>query len=493
MSNTLKHKFTSAWPEGADPLKVRTSNWNDEHAFAGGSNGDVLAWLSTASDKVQWRNIGVYDVRAFGAVGDGATDCTTAIQAAIDAAKDGGSAGLPGGTVLLPPGEWAISAPLVLPRTTASPTHVVHLVGAGIRCTRLKGLAASFPTGRALIEWDTTAAACYHQKIANMNLLLPNVASVMAINYKPTDKSNLTAALAQTLQIDLHDLLIEGSDQYHQRLIYLEGRVFASSFQRLYSDNGYDTPTYDTILLETDTSDYGTPGDDGQGLSFCHLEKLHSMLRRGGFSVAFKGRLWRSYMVDVHGEQARSLPTMELINPVASTIDNYVNEGGGSAPQLKISHGSSLIFRNLGIGNPYNFGLGVGNGIELVDVRDSVFETMWRKAGNASFYSFGVKYLVLDADCKRNRFSNILINDSLAHEVTNNAPASAGNYGDFYDIASDVHYYLGAPLWSQTEIIDGITAPGALTGRARIYVDTADGDLKVVFGDGTVKTIVVDT
>lgn len=33
----------------------------------------------------------------------------------------------------------------------------------------------------------------------------------------------------------------------------------------------------------------------------------------------------------------------------------------------------------------------------------------------------------------------------------------------------------------------------AFSGEARIYVDTADGELKVVFGDGTVKTIVVDT
>lgn len=43
------------------------------------------------------------------------------------------------------------------------------------------------------------------------------------------------------------------------------------------------------------------------------------------------------------------------------------------------------------------------------------------------------------------------------------------------------------------EITDGITAPGAGTGVARIYVDTADGDLKVVYGDGTVKLIVADT
>ncbi len=36
---------------------------------------------------------------------------------------------------------------------------------------------------------------------------------------------------------------------------------------------------------------------------------------------------------------------------------------------------------------------------------------------------------------------------------------------------------------------DGITAPGTLSGTAWLYVDTADGDLKVKFGDGTVKTI----
>lgn len=49
-------------------------------------------------------------------------------------------------------------------------------------------------------------------------------------------------------------------------------------------------------------------------------------------------------------------------------------------------------------------------------------------------------------------------------------------------------------LYSQTvELADGITAPSATVGRAKLYVDTADGDLKVIFGDGTVKTIATDT
>ena len=39
---------------------------------------------------------------------------------------------------------------------------------------------------------------------------------------------------------------------------------------------------------------------------------------------------------------------------------------------------------------------------------------------------------------------------------------------------------------------DGITAPDTILGQAIIYVDTADGDLKVKFGDGTVKTLATD-
>lgn len=42
-------------------------------------------------------------------------------------------------------------------------------------------------------------------------------------------------------------------------------------------------------------------------------------------------------------------------------------------------------------------------------------------------------------------------------------------------------------------LADGVTAPAAVSGLAQMYVDTADGDLKVVFGNGVVKTIVVDT
>lgn len=55
--------------------------------------------------------------------------------------------------------------------------------------------------------------------------------------------------------------------------------------------------------------------------------------------------------------------------------------------------------------------------------------------------------------------------------------------------------FMPRNVYAATAMIlgDGVTAPSATSGQAKIYVDTADGDLKVIFGDGTIKTIVVDT
>lgn len=41
----------------------------------------------------------------------------------------------------------------------------------------------------------------------------------------------------------------------------------------------------------------------------------------------------------------------------------------------------------------------------------------------------------------------------------------------------------GVVTATQLTLTDGITAPAAVSGKAQLYVDTADGDLKVEFGD----------
>jgi len=42
-------------------------------------------------------------------------------------------------------------------------------------------------------------------------------------------------------------------------------------------------------------------------------------------------------------------------------------------------------------------------------------------------------------------------------------------------------------------ITDGVKIPTAHSKQATIYIDVADGDLKIIFGDGKIATIVVDT
>lgn len=68
--------------------------------------------------------------------------------------------------------------------------------------------------------------------------------------------------------------------------------------------------------------------------------------------------------------------------------------------------------------------------------------------------------------------------------LTNQVNNSAGVHFERRDRAHDGNYL---PL------VDSVSTVGVLSGQALIFVDTADGDLKVRFGDGTLKLIVTDT
>lgn len=50
----------------------------------------------------------------------------------------------------------------------------------------------------------------------------------------------------------------------------------------------------------------------------------------------------------------------------------------------------------------------------------------------------------------------------------------------------------GKPGVTSVNLKDGVGEPATVTDCAAIYVDVADGDLKIKFGDGTVKTITTD-
>lgn len=54
MSDVVKHLFQSEQLDGSEATLVQPSNWNEEHVFAGGSDGQALSRDSGQSDGAAW-------------------------------------------------------------------------------------------------------------------------------------------------------------------------------------------------------------------------------------------------------------------------------------------------------------------------------------------------------------------------------------------------------------------------------------------------------
>ena len=76
-----------------------------------------------------------------------------------------------------------------------------------------------------------------------------------------------------------------------------------------------------------------------------------------------------------------------------------------------------------------------------------------------------------------------------ANKITLSTPAIVGD--EFRIIFNQVSTVL-TPDPTAAKLTDGVTAPTAIVGLAQLYVDVADGNLKVRFGDAVTKTLAVD-
>ncbi|MCK5604454.1 hypothetical protein KAR91_21365 [Candidatus Pacearchaeota archaeon] len=133
----------------ADDYSILVKNKNDVQVYNSLENSDVQAAIPMSSvtgqldsDRVDFDQAGagavtrtvqsklrdIVSVKDFGAVGDGATDDTTAIQLALDAAT--------GGLVYLPAGDYKISATLNISAAGAT------VIGDGVNITNLECAAA---------------------------------------------------------------------------------------------------------------------------------------------------------------------------------------------------------------------------------------------------------------------------------------------------------------------------------------------------------------
>jgi hypothetical protein len=158
----------------------------------------------------------------------------------------------------------------------------------------------------------------------------------------------------------------------------------------------------------------------------------------------------------------------------------FVN--GQTSPAVA-SGTSGTTFYPLAVRNSSNSANGRGVGLEF------------QPPDGVGSYRTGARITVVQETTNKDRITFSANNSGVMTDymlISPNAAAVAP--------AVDVTYSFGTATnrWSRVyaaglSITDGVSAPATLVGYATIYVDTADGDLKIKFGDGTVKTIVTDS
>ena len=123
----------------------------------------------------------------------------------------------------------------------------------------------------------------------------------------------------------------------------------------------------------------------------------------------------------------------------------------------------------------------------------ALFDVLWAKISSHDHSGSGSGTQIQNAGIAdlTIRVAKLNIQNDEYVDALNNA--GSGRINAFKVNASDLVEMGTATVMPHLRLTDGVTAPTSTAGYALIYVDTADGDLKVRFGDGTTKTIVTDT
>jgi hypothetical protein len=309
-------------------------------------------YASTIARTIQARFTNWVDVADWGIVPDDTTDNATALASAITDIKALGTTSFTGWKLYFQqPGTYVTSAPIVLPRTGTTPSTVVEVVGSGIRTCRVKGSGA-FPTNRGIFEWEAATSRAWHQKISNLTISLPFVVGTKAIWHK----ANGTPGTAEWLQLDLENILIEGSNTYHEVFIDLEVGCRLSKWENVFGDPSQGAnPQYDTLLLRLPDGTSSDLGADTIGMGYCKLINLHPMVRRGGYTNTLSGRFYETSIDNVFCNGGRSGNEgygFRFTNSTRVTMVNVSNEGQGELGQFYFENCHHNTIDGFGLGTP---------------------------------------------------------------------------------------------------------------------------------------------
>lgn len=321
---------------------------------------------------------------------DSSRDDRSRLQGIVYELRDQG-----GGILHLQEGVWYFSEPLVLPRSLSDGSGAVHIIGDSMMQTEIRGMD-SFPTGRALIEWEPAesgAARVYNQHVADLTLRPANVDGCKAIHYEVTSAEGEADPTVERWTGEIENVRVQGFNTWHESLIRIEGNVHSSRFANILGDPGLGDQTHDTVLLHFDEGE--DAGLDVGGAYWSTFERITTTPIRGGWCAMFHGRLVASrFHSCLIGKGTQTDPAFKITNGAGFTLENMASEGS-AADQFVFESCRSSTLKNSTIGYPS--AAPHGDSVKLIDCKGVRVEgiPLW---SNVPALNTG-KRVSLDEDC----------------------------------------------------------------------------------------------
>lgn len=438
-----------------------TSNTPGLHFIATGvGSGTGTAELSQTVEYKLRQTVSVMD---FGATGDGVTDDTAAIQAAIDAVVNG--------TVIFPAGVYKITDTLTIEYTDL--WRSVNLQGNG-NASQIKWAGSS---NKSMIHmYGVSGSGWYAKPVIEQLYLLGDIGTysdIIGIQIGNTPEDVYSGVCNVTIRNNTIRSVRDGIVGYWE------------SDEMTISDN--------YIHQYTQYGIYNNHGGSGWRI-------LNNHISNGG-TVATGVRLKECDNHWVSGNIIQSNQMSIFVQANDSGCVSVVNNYFESA--LDTDYG--VIFYGVNTGTISDNSFHGCRGATLVSLNSACNGIDTGQNKHTQSGGFITALVNASSDCTYCTVSGQQYTDGAVATLTGtftfkvqDGIFTAAKYNNIASITDDT-YSIGnstnrwrAAYLGRMALIDGVTAPDILPGMAWLYVDSADGDLKIKFGDGTVKTIVTD-
>lgn len=434
------------------------------------SSGTVIAssWLNDIN-RTGYKTLVNLKNAPFNAVGNGSTDDTAAVQAFFTYLAANGGIGL------VPPGDYLVTSAISL----TSPAKGFVVLGAGNTSvfkqrttSNVTFLSMTGPHDIVLEKfkidcgWSATGFASHGISMRNAT----NVTCRDLYVYDHRGAAGLTFVDVDDTYKNCHFINCISDSQGHGQNGFLHEGMLHSSIQNC-------------IVKPLDITGSPCYGLQIKNRSkYCwidggYVEGALAGVAFGGDGATFGDGPYKSW---VRGVLTKDCQDGAIIGKSSDcTVELYADMTGSPAPGVLTGYALNVAAFNANLSCTVRI-KGVLAGRTSILVRSS----------DTSVYvpyinGYGSKILEMSAGVNRCR---VVVQDA-ADTIT-----------DIYSLITDLsgtttnEFLFLRDLTTKLVLKDNsITAPATLTGKAQIYVDSADGDLKIKFSDGTVKTIVVDT